>query len=147
MFRGNCPTRLDEKGRLKVPADFKREIDENYQGRFYLTSFDGKIAKLYPLREWESLEKRLLSHPGSNQTVQKFLEFTNLHGQMLELDAQGRLTIAERLRQKFGLKDEVAVSGHLDHVEIEDLGEHVKRVEANQPTAIDLDELPLRKRD
>ena len=29
MFRGNCPTRLDEKGRLKMPADFKHEIDRN----------------------------------------------------------------------------------------------------------------------
>ena len=27
MFRGNCPTRLDDKGRLKMPADFKHEID------------------------------------------------------------------------------------------------------------------------
>ena len=30
MFRGNHPTRVDEKGRLKVPADFKRELDERY---------------------------------------------------------------------------------------------------------------------
>ena len=59
MFRGNCPTRLDEKGRLKVPADFKHEIDRTYDGRFYITSFDGKIAKLYLLQEWELLEKRI----------------------------------------------------------------------------------------
>ncbi|MGD0761248.1 MAG: division/cell wall cluster transcriptional repressor MraZ, partial [Candidatus Sulfotelmatobacter sp.] len=30
MFRGNHPTRVDEKGRLKVPAEFKRVIDEKY---------------------------------------------------------------------------------------------------------------------
>jgi MraZ protein len=146
MFRGSFETRLDEKGRLKMPADFKREIDENFQGRFYLTSFDGRIGKLYPFKEWELLEKRLESHPGSNSTVRKFLEFTNRYGQIVELDSQGRLTIAERLRREFGLKEEVAVSGFVDHIEIEDLAEHVKRVEANRPTVEELDELPLRKR-
>lgn len=146
MFRGSFETRLDEKGRLKMPADFKREIDENYQGRFYLTSFDGRIGKLYPFREWELLEKRLENHPGSNQTVDRFLEFTNRYGQVVELDSQGRLTIAERLRKEFGLKEEISVSGHLDHIQIEDLAEHVKRVEANRPTAEELDGLPLRKR-
>ncbi|HEV8524172.1 MAG TPA: division/cell wall cluster transcriptional repressor MraZ, partial [Terriglobales bacterium] len=42
MFRGNHPTRVDEKGRLKVPAEFKRVIDEKYAGNeFYITSLDG----------------------------------------------------------------------------------------------------------
>ena len=146
MFRGSFETRLDEKGRLKMPADFKREIDENYQGRFYLTSFDARIAKLYPLKEWELLEKRLETYEGPNSEVRGFLETTNRYGQVVELDNQGRLTIAERLRKTFGLKDEVAVSGHLEHIEIEDLAEHVKRVEASRPTAEQLDKLPLRKR-
>ncbi len=146
MFRGSFETRLDDKGRLKMPADFKREIDESFQGRFYLTSFDGRIGKLYPFKEWELLETRLDHHPGSNQMVHKFREFTNRYGQVVELDAQGRLTIPERLRREFGLKEEVAVSGHFNHLEIEDLAEHVKRVETNRPTAEELDELPLRNR-
>ncbi|PYX46476.1 MAG: division/cell wall cluster transcriptional repressor MraZ, partial [Acidobacteria bacterium] len=43
MFRGNHPTRVDEKGRLKVPAEFKRVIDEKYGTQFYITSLDGKV--------------------------------------------------------------------------------------------------------
>ena len=38
MFRGNIPTRVDEKGRLKLPADFKRLIDEHYGANFFITS-------------------------------------------------------------------------------------------------------------
>ena len=41
MFRGTHLTRLDEKGRLKVPAEFKRLFDENYSAQFYITSWDG----------------------------------------------------------------------------------------------------------
>jgi MraZ protein len=139
MFRGNCPTRLDEKGRLKVPADFKHEIDREYDGRFYITSFDGKIAKLYPLKEWELLEKRIKEQPIPNHVKEKFLNHTSLYGQVVELDAQGRLTIAERLREKFGLKGEVAVIGKLEHIEIRVWDEFVSQVEANPLTPDDLD--------
>jgi MraZ protein len=139
MFRGNCPTRLDEKGRLKVPADFKHEIDREYDGRFYITSFDGKIAKLYPLKEWELLEKRIKEQSIPNQVKEKFLNHTSLYGQVVELDAQGRLTIAERLREKFGLKGEVAVIGKLEHIEIRVWDEFVSQVEANPLTPDDLD--------
>ena len=45
MFRGTHTTRLDEKGRLKVPADFKRQIDENYGAQFYITSRDGNCCR------------------------------------------------------------------------------------------------------
>ncbi len=48
MFRGNHPTRVDEKGRLKVPAEFKRVIDEKYAQKFYITSLDGNVAQVYP---------------------------------------------------------------------------------------------------
>ena len=59
MFRGNYPTRVDDKGRLKVPADFKRLIDEKYGTQFYITSRDGKVAELYPYEEWQRIEEKL----------------------------------------------------------------------------------------
>jgi len=147
MFRGNCPTRLDEKGRLKVPADFKHEIDRKYDGQFYITSFDGKVIQLYPLQEWEKLEDRILKQSVSNAKVQKFLDVTSNYGQVLEMDAQGRLTIAERLRNHFGLKGEVAVIGMLDHIAIRVSEEYDSQVAANPMTQDELDELPLRARD
>ena len=55
-FRGNNPTRIDEKGRLKMPADLKRRIDEVYGRRFYITSRTGERAEIYPMREWEKIE-------------------------------------------------------------------------------------------
>jgi MraZ protein len=61
MFRGNHPTRVDEKGRLKVPAEYKRVIDEKYAQRFYITSVDGIVAQIYPFEEWERIEQKLAS--------------------------------------------------------------------------------------
>lgn len=145
MFRGNCPTRLDDKGRLKIPADFKREIDRSYDDQFYITSFDGVVIQLYPLKEWEALEQQIKGQSTSHQRLQKFLDTTSYYGQQVTLDNQGRLTIAERLREKFGLKGEVAVIGKQEHIEIRVQEDFSRQVEENPLTLDDLDEL-MRKR-
>jgi transcriptional regulator MraZ len=141
MFRGNCPTRLDEKGRLKLPADFKHEIEKSYDGKFYITSLDGKVIKLYPLTEWELFEQKVLNGPASYETREHFSEVTSYYGQQAELDAQGRLTIAEWLRNKFGLKGEMAVIGKLTHLELRVMDEFRKSVEEHPLSLAELNEL------
>ena len=78
----------------------------------------GRLSNCIPSRSGKRLSRRLLKQPTSNQTVQKFLDVTSYYGQVVEMDNQGRLTIAEWLRNKFGLKGEVAVIGKLNHIEI-----------------------------
>ena len=87
MFRGNHPTRVDEKGRLKIPAEFKRVIDEKYGTQFYITSLDGKVAQVYPFEEWERIEQKLAGLSTFNPTKKKFLDRVNYYGQVVEMDA------------------------------------------------------------
>ena len=125
MFRGNHPTRVDEKGRLKVPADFKRVIDEKYGAKFYITSMDGKVAHLYPFEEWEQIEAKLNGLSNFNPAKKRFLTVTNYYGQVVEMDAQGRLLIPQILRESASLKADVAVMGFLNHLEVQGM-EQVK---------------------
>jgi len=121
MFRGNHPTRMDEKGRLKVPAEFKRVIDEKYGLKFYITSLDGKVAQLYPFEEWERIEQKLASLSTFNPTKKRFLSRVNFYGQEVEMDGQGRLLIPQLLRQSADIKGEVAVMGNLTYLEVRNL--------------------------
>jgi MraZ protein len=118
MFRGNHPTRVDEKGRLKLPADFKREVDEVYGAQFYITSLDGKRAKVYPLKAWEAIEASLQKMSPMDPVRKKFLDVTNYYGQMAEMDAQGRLLIPQLIRDTATVKGEVNVLGSQDHLEV-----------------------------
>jgi MraZ protein len=124
-----------------MPADFKREIERSYDGQFYITSFDGAVIKLYPLKEWELFEQKVLEQSKSHRKMEQFSDVTSYYGQVVELDTQGRLTIAEWLRNKFGLKGEVAVIGKLNHIEIRVMEDFSRAVEANPLTPEDLDEL------
>ena len=129
MFRGNCPTRVDEKGRLKVPADFKRVIEEKYGTQFYITSVDGKVAQIYPFEEWERIEQKLAGLSNYNPTKKKFLTLTNYWGQVVEMDQQGRLLLPQLLRESGQLKGDVAVMGFLNRLEVRSIEDVRKEVE------------------
>jgi MraZ protein len=121
MFRGNHPTRVDEKGRLKVPAEYKRVIDEKYAQKFYITSTDGISAQIYPFEEWERIEQKLASLSTYNPTKKRFLTRTNYYGQVVEMDGQGRLLLPQVLREAAQLRGEVAVLGNLTWLEVRNM--------------------------
>jgi len=129
MFRGGQPTRVDEKGRLKIPANFKREIDEKFDARFYITSLDGKVAKLYPLQVWEEIEAKLEKKPDLDPAKELFLERTNYYGQEVEMDAQGRVLLPALLRDSAELKAEVMVVGTQRYLEVQNKEAYSKRAE------------------
>lgn len=146
MFRGNHPTRVDEKGRLKVPMEFKRLIDERYGSQFYITSRDGKVAEIYPMEEWTRIEEKLAKVSNFNEAKKKFLTRTNYYGQQVEIDAQGRLLVPSLLRQQAEIKGEVAVMGNLTYLEVRNIEVLKKEIEDSPFTADDaktLDELGI----
>jgi MraZ protein len=146
MFRGNHPTRVDEKGRLKVPAEFKRVIDEKYGQQFYITSLDGKVAQVYPFEEWERIEQKLAALSNFNPTKKKFLDRTNYYGQQVEMDGQGRLLLPQLLREAGQIKGEVAVLGNLTYLVVRNLELFKREIEEEKFTPDDektLDELGI----
>ena len=146
MFRGNHPTRVDEKGRLKVPAEFKRVIEEKYGQQFYITSLDGKVAQVYPFEEWERIEQKLAGLSTFNPTKKKFLDRVNYYGQMVEMDGQGRLLIPQLVRDSAQIKGEVAVLGNLTFLIVRNLEAFRQEIEEQPFTSEDektLDDLGI----
>jgi len=120
VFRGNHPTRVDEKGRLKLPADFRSQLESGGEGRqvFYITSKDGERAELWPIKAWEEIEAKLGTLPSTNPAKRKFLDVTNYYGQMAEMDNQGRLLLPQILRDKASLNADVVVYGAQKSLEV-----------------------------
>lgn len=118
MFRGTAPAKIDTKGRLKVPTEFRRLLEERYGPDIFITSVMGESALLYPISVWEDIESRLADVPNSDRAKRRYLERVNYFGQQLRLDAQGRTVIPQILRDKAAIFGEVVVSGRLDHLEI-----------------------------
>lgn len=118
MLRGRHNVRVDEKGRIKLPAPFKTYVESNFDRKFFVTSLTGKSVLLYPMKCWEELEAKLSEKPSMSPEKKIFLDFTNYYGQVVEMDSQGRLVIPAELRESAELVGEAIVMGYLKYMEI-----------------------------
>jgi len=128
MLRGNYTARIDSKGRLKVPTAFRRYIQDNHGTEVYVTSLTGESARIYPLIEWENIEKRLALLPSMDPALRKFLDRTNYYGQQTMMDAQGRILIHPLLRKSAGVMGDVAVLGYLNYLDVWELEKFQQRL-------------------
>ena len=146
-LRGNSPATVDDKGRLKLPATFKASLEAFAQGEgggsraFYLTSLDGRCARLYPLPVWESIEARLAQVPATNPAKRRFLEVTAYYGSEVEPDGMGRFVIPPILREAAQLQGEVAILGQMDHLAVWNLSGFERRLAAEPLSTDDLAQL------
>jgi MraZ protein len=118
QLRGSQATKLDGKGRLKLPVGFRSEIEQEHGKEFYITSLRGDCIRLYPFSVWDEIEKRIAALPSKKPVVKKFLRATNYFGQQASMDSQGRLLLPQGLRESAQLEDEVRVVGSMDYLEI-----------------------------
>jgi len=73
---------------------------------------------VYPLRVWDEIEAKLKNVSRHSQAKKKYLDITNYYGQLVELDAQGRLLIPTVLRDAAQMMGEVNVLGNQDHLTV-----------------------------
>ena len=90
MFRGNHPAKVDEKGRLKLPAAFKQLMDAANVTQFYIT-VDGwqERRDLASCRSGKSGKQQLAEFSTLDDAVEKYLNLTSYYGQQVEMDIAG----------------------------------------------------------
>lgn len=101
--RGLYTARVDDKGRLKLPADFFRYLQDVKSTTVFVTSFDERIGRIYPISVWKEIEKHMQA-PGNGGKSLMFL--ANDNGVTAEVDSQGRLPLPSELRKKLGVENE-----------------------------------------
>jgi len=140
MLRGNYLARVDEKGRVKIPADFLAELRKSGT-KFYVTSDNGEYALIYPMKVWEEKEKILAKLSSHSRAKQRYLARTNYYGQVVEVDGQGRILIPPVLRESARMKGEVDVQGYLTYLQVWNHAQFLEQLKRNPITTEDEKEL------
>ncbi|HXJ05796.1 MAG TPA: hypothetical protein VNH65_11895 [Candidatus Acidoferrum sp.] len=135
-LRGNCPAKVDEKGRLKIPSVFLDELKE-FGNQFYITSTTGETARIYPMKVWSEIEDKLAQLPSTHVAKQKFLLRTSYFGQQAELDGQGRVLLPAVLRDAAQTMGEVDVYGALNYLEVMNHSRMLDKLKSEPYTAAD----------
>lgn len=135
-FRGSHRAKVDEKGRLKIPAEYLDGLRQ-LGPQFYITSFRGDSALIYPMQVWIGIEERLAKGSSQNQSISKFLMRTSYFGQVVEMDGQGRLLLPTALRDSARTVAEVSVFGKLNYLEVMNQALVAEKIEKDSITAED----------
>lgn len=113
-FLGSYRHSLDAKGRVSLPAPFRRESGES----FVLIRFHPDALTLYPEDSWSDVEAEL------QEMLERRPDFRHLvlrvtgNAKHTTVDGQGRILIPDRLREEVDLDDEALIVGALDKIEI-----------------------------
>ena len=115
MFKGTYEYRVDGKGRLPVPAAFRRALAPG--GALVVTLLDQCLAA-YPAEEWGKLEAQLVAMPAFSKPVKALTRRLASRAADCALDVQGRILLPTGLRAAAGLATAVVIVGVLNRFEI-----------------------------
>lgn len=104
--RGFYPGRVDEKGRLKLPAKFQEYLGSLADKTFFVTTLGDGIARIYPISVWKENENILDSFTEDPDAARRQAFLANAYGSDTEIDGQGRILISPELRRKLELENQ-----------------------------------------
>src|ERR1700749_4957691 len=116
MFLGTYTPKLDDKGRLTLPAKFRDAL----AGGLMVTKSQDHSLAVYPRAEFEQLARRASKTSRSNPEARAFLRNLAAATDEQHPDAQGRITLSADHRRYAQLSKDCVVIGSIDYLEILD---------------------------
>jgi MraZ protein len=104
--RGMYPGRLDDKGRVKLPATFQQYFSVLKEKKFFVTSLDRRTAQIYPMEVWRKNEKFFEEYRDNVKLSRNVAFNANDLGAEAEMDSQGRVLFSPELRRELGIENQ-----------------------------------------
>ncbi len=102
---GMYPARVDDKGRLKLPAGFEKWVASLPEKKLFVTSLDRRIGQIYPIENWRK-NKDFFDKYRENPKAMKKIAFNAQDlGADAEMDGQGRILLSPELRRALGIEN------------------------------------------
>jgi MraZ protein len=120
MFRGASKISVDAKGRLAIPTRYRPRIDDLCHGELVVTVDADYCLLIYPLPEWEDLERRLMRLPALNRQARRLQRLMVGYATEVELDSHGRILVSKELREFAGLEKQAILIGQGNRFELWD---------------------------
>lgn len=120
MFRGVNTVNLDAKGRLAIPTRYRERLHERCAGQLVVTVDRDGCLLLYPLPEWEDIERKLNRLPSFNKQTRRLQRLLVGHATEVEMDSHGRVLLPAPLREFAKLEKHTVMIGQGNKFELWD---------------------------
>jgi MraZ protein len=116
-FRGKYDYTVDDKGRVNIPAKFRKALNPSAAETFVICRAPENCLRVFPQDRWEAYEQEISSRPETPETVrfQRLLYDTVTDS---TLDAQGRITLSVSQMKIASITKNVTLIGMNDYIEI-----------------------------
>ena len=114
MLMGEYQHKMDNKGRVIIPAKFREELGDN----FVATRGLDNCLFVYPMNEWNTLKDKLTSLPITSKEARSFVRFFFSGATECELDKQGRISLPANLRNYADLNKKIVIIGLGSRIEL-----------------------------
>ena len=116
MFFGTYTPKLDDKGRLFLPAKFRDQLTEG----LVVTRGQERCLTIWSLGDFQQLTERLAQAPVTNKGTRDYVRMLFAAASQEVPDKQGRISIPPVLREYASLTKDVVVIGSMNRIEIWD---------------------------
>lgn len=116
MLKGSSTTTFDKFRRFRIPAKFRKIIEEKYGKEVFVTSFSLKNIRIYPLAEWDKFASIICLRIKEDPKARRLALRINRLGIKTEIDKYGRVMIHKLLRDKINLEGKITIEGREDHL-------------------------------
>jgi len=119
LFRGVNALNLDAKGRVAMPTRYRQRLSDTCAGQMVVTVDNSdRCLLLYPLQEWEVVERKLQKLPSFNRQARRLQRMLIGHATEVEMDGTGRLLVPPPLREFAGLEKRAVLIGQSNKFEL-----------------------------
>jgi len=123
VFRGITAVNIDAKGRIAMPTRYRERLQQDGKGDLVLTiDTEERCLLLYPLLEWEEIERKLALLPSFNPAARRIQRLLVGHATDIEMDGHGRVLLPPLLRDYAGLGKRAVLVGQGKKFELWDEG-------------------------
>ncbi len=116
FFMGTYTPKLDDKGRLFLPAKFRDQLAEG----LVVTRGQEFCLTVWPMADFVELTRRAQEAPVTVKGARDYTRFLFAGASEETPDKQGRISIPTMLREYAGLQRDVVVIGVMNRIEIWD---------------------------
>ena len=117
-FKGQFRYNIDSKGRINIPAKFRKAISPEANETFVITRGMENCIYVFPLDEWNKTEEKLRRLSTNRKDIRLFIRMTTSYASESQFDKQGRIAIPQYLIDLVKIKKEILIIGTLDKLEI-----------------------------
>lgn len=111
MFRGATKITLDAKGRMAMPTRYRDRLHARSEGQVVVTVDPQRCLLIYPMRDWEDIERQLVRLPSSKKSIRFYKQMMVGYATEIDMDGSGRFLLPKELREFAGLDRKVLLLG------------------------------------